>query len=186
MAGPRPFDSTAPLRPGPDELHALAEKYRALAALRDRKDGGDDTTTRATLRALSQRHPGALRELDTLGTIEIQRRAQAAAAAAAGGPHEPWMAWIAAYHRLTAAALMVKRELGGGLPGERADALAERASREAGLVVDAALVGALARPPRGRMAPVVFGFLAQLFGVPAAQIAATLFPARRPSPYTLP
>jgi hypothetical protein len=179
MAPPRPF------RPTSDELAALAEKYRALASLRGRKDGGDDTTARHTLRALAQRHPGCLRELDTLGLEEIERRAEAAAAAAAGGTEEPWMAWIAAYHRLMAAALAQKRALGRAAPGDRAEDLAAQASRDAGIPVDVTLVCALARPPRGRISPVVLTFLGRHFGVPAGRISATLFPARRPAPYAL-
>jgi hypothetical protein len=177
MAPPRPF------RPTSAELAELAHKYRALAALRGRKDGGDDSTARQTLRGLAQRHPGCLRELDTLGLAEIERRADAASAAAEGGPEEPWMAWITAYHRLMTAALAQKRALGRTPPGDRALALAAEASRTAGLNVDVDLVLALARPAQGRISPVVLAFLARSFGVPAARISATLFPARRPAPY---
>lgn len=179
MAPPRSF------RPDAEELIALAEKYRTLAGLRGRKDDGDDTTARQTLRALAHRYPGSLRELDTLGLVEIERRAAAARAAAAGGPEEPWMAWIAAYHRLMAAALAVKRALGRSDPGVDADAIAARASRDTGFTLDAELIRTLARPPRGRISPVVLSFLGRLFGVPPTQISATLFPARRPAPYTL-
>jgi hypothetical protein len=41
------------------------------------------------------------------------------------------------------------------------------------------------RPPGGRVSVVVLRALADRFGVPAATIAATLFPVRRPSPYDL-
>jgi hypothetical protein len=180
MATPRPF------RPTSEDLAGLAQKYRALAALRGRKDGGDDSAAPAALRALAHRHPGCLRELDTLGLAEIERRAEAAGAAAEGGPEEPWMAWIAAYHRLMAAALALKRARGATPPDPAAlGALAAQASRDTGLELDAALVHALLRPPSGRISPVVLSFLGGSFGVPAAQISATLFPARRPPPYTL-
>jgi len=136
-------------------LGALADKYRALAALRARRDGGGVPATRDELRALAARFPGCLRELDTLGGDELARRAAAAAAAAAGGAREPWMDWIAGYH-----ALMT-------------DALAARARGED---VDA---------PEGRLNVLVLRALGERFGVPAATIAETLFPVRRPSPYKL-
>ena len=40
-------------------------------------------------------------------------------------------------------------------------------------------------PPDGRVGIVVLRRLAREFGVPAREIAAALFPVRRPSPYEL-
>jgi len=75
--------------------------------------------------------------------------------ACAAGAHEPWMDWIAAYHAHIRAAL---------------------AARAGGTRV---------RTSEGRLNVEVLRALAQEFGVPAAEIAATLFPVRRPSPYRL-
>ncbi len=136
-------------------LAALAGKYRALVALRARRDEGGAPATRDELRALAAKFPGCLRELDTLGGDELARRAAAAADAAAGGAREPWMEWIAGYH-----ALMT-------------DALAARARGEG---VEA---------PEGRLNVLVLRTLGERFGVPASEIAEALFPVRRPSPYTL-
>src|SRR3954470_18696341 len=94
--------------PAPETLDALAGKYRALLALRTRRDQGGAPATRAELRALAARFPGCLRELDTLGGDELARRAAAATAAAAGGTCEPWMDWIAAYHALMSDALAAR------------------------------------------------------------------------------
>ena len=138
-----------------EALEALAGKYRALLALRGRRDAGGAPATRDELRALAARFPGCLRELDTLGGDELARRGTAAAAAAAGGAQEPWMDWIAAYHELMS------------------DALGARARGEA---VD---------PPDGRLNVMVLRALGARFGVDAATIAETLFPLRRPSPYKL-
>jgi hypothetical protein len=140
---------------GPDVLDALARKYRALVALRTRRDGGGAPATRDELRALAAEFPGCLRELDTLGPDELSRRAGATAAAAAGGPREPWMDWIATYHALMA------------------DLLATRARGEA------------VTAPEGRLNVKVLREVSARFGVAAATIAATLFPVRRPSPYRL-
>jgi hypothetical protein len=135
----------------PDGTAALARKYRALAALRARRDSDGAPATREELRALAAEFPGCLRELDTLGAAELARRA----AACARGAHEPWMDWIAAYH------------------DEVRRALATRAA------------GARVRAPEGRLNVLVLRALAARFGVPATELAATLFPVRRPSPYRL-
>jgi hypothetical protein len=73
----------------------------------------------------------------------------------AAGAHEPWMDWIAAYHARVRAAL---------------------AARAGGTRV---------RASEGRLNVEVLRALAKEFDVPAAEIAATLFPVRRPSPYRL-
>jgi hypothetical protein len=139
----------------PGTLAALARKYEALVALRARRDGGGAAATRDELRTLAAEFPGCLRELDTLGSEELARRATAVAGAAAGGVREPWMDWIAAYHTAMT------------------DALAARARGEA---IDA---------PEGRLNVKVLRELGARFGVAASRIAETLFPVRRPSPYEL-
>ena len=152
----------------PDRLDAIARKYRALVALRARRDGGGAPATRDELRALATEFPGCLRELDTLGPGELGRRAAAAAAAAAGGAREPWMEWIVGYHALMSEALAVRAQ---GATGVAADG-------------DALAAAALA-PPEGRLNVMVLRELGARFGVAAATIAETLFPLRRPSPYQL-
>jgi hypothetical protein len=143
-----------------DRVEALARKYRRLVELRARRDGGGTgpATTRAELRAVAAEFPGALRELDTLGTAELRRRAQACAAAAAGGAGEPWMAWIDRFHELMRRALQARARDTGADPFERA----------------------VLSPPGGRMLPVVVAAVAAAFGEPPDRVAATLFPSRRP------
>jgi hypothetical protein len=158
---------------GVEELRALARKYRALVGLRARRDGGGkdgggdagDVTLR--LRALAGEFPGCLRELDTLGAAELARRARVVEdAAGGGGAREPWMAWIWDYHQLMRAALALRR-------GEPAG------------VVDQTFVSEVTAPPEGRISIVVLRRLAGTHGRPAKEIAAALFPVRRPSPYEL-
>jgi hypothetical protein len=165
----------------PSELEALADKYEALVRLRTRRDSGGPQATRDELRELARRFPGSLRELDTLGPVELGRRARVARAAVAGGPDEPWMVWIATFHRLMSAALLIK-----GDPtvrhGRTVEAeLALRAEARAGFPLGSALVQAFARPPAGRLAPLVIGELARRFGVPAEEVRGCLFPRRRVS-----
>jgi hypothetical protein len=159
-----------------DVRAALARKYAALVELRRRRDAGGDAAGGGTLRALAAEFPGCLRELDTLGLAELERRAAACAAVDVG---EPWMAWIAGYHALMRGALAARAASGD------AGTLAAAASAAAGLPVDDAFVHAVLAPPHGRMGVVIFRALGARFGVPAATIAAALFPVRRPSPYAL-
>ena len=154
---------------GPVDAAALARKYAALVELRARRDAGGDPRGGGDLRALAAEFPGCLRELDTLGLPELERRARLTATASADArASEPWIEWIGAYHALMR------------------DALALRDPARAGTVaVDAAFAAAVRAPPHGRVGVVVLRALAARFGVPAATIASALFPVRRPSPYAL-
>jgi hypothetical protein len=175
-----------PPSPAAADLLDLAEKYGALARLRAQRDGDGAQADRATLRGLAARYPGCLRELDTLGPGEISRRARAAQEAAAGGPREPWMAWVWSYHRLMGAALATKRAIGRGGPRrEELPALVARAAEVAGLPLGEAFVLAVATPPQRRLGVAILRLLGELFARPPAEISGALFPARRPSPYTL-
>jgi hypothetical protein len=149
---------------------ALARKYRALAALRARRDDGGAGATREELRILAAEFPGCLRELDTLGAAELARRAAVCAEPEPSAEAEPWITWIAAYHALMGQALEARARRGSGGGPDPGD--------------DAFLQAALA-PPGGRINVVVLRELSTRFGVPAATIAGTLFPVRRPSPYRL-
>lgn len=150
-------------------FQALARKYQRLAALRARRDGEGAPATRDELRALAAEFPGCLRELDTLGTAELTRRTMACAAVVAGAPPEPWMDWIDGYHTLMRRALQARGARARGEAPDTADDFGH----------------AVLSPPGGRMGVVILRALAARFGVPAATIAITLFPVRRPSPYGL-
>ena len=155
--------------PSSDGLLALAAKYQRLTALRARRDGDGAPATRDELRALAAEFPGCLRELDTLGPAELDRRTAACAAVVAGAAPEPWMAWIDGYH------VLMRRALAARSGRARGDARAAAGDFEQ----------AVLSPPGGRMSVVILRTLATRFGVPASTIAAALFPARRPSPYGL-
>ncbi len=183
------------IRPG--DRAALLRKYRVLAAWRRAKDAGGvdavDPDAKPSdpnaLRTLSREFPGALRELDVLGLPEIQRRIryldQRPPPHPGGDEPELWIPWILAYHALMRAALIAKRAYGRdrrvstkAMPG-----IIQGASATAGIPVDEGFLRAVARPPGGRLAVVVFGELARRFAVPATRISTTLFPPRRPAPY---
>ncbi len=126
-----------------------------MRALRASAASDGDADARAALRALAAEWPGALKELDTLPTEEIERRVQACRA----GADEPWMAWMARYHALVRAALAVRR-------GERPDD------------VDDAFVRAVQKPRHGRINVIVFAELAREFERDPKEIWDALFPAR--------
>jgi hypothetical protein len=125
-------------------------ELRALAV-------GDEAEARAALRAFAAAWPGALKELDTLPTDEIERRARACQA----GEVEPWMAWSVRYHELMRAALAIRR-------GEPA----------AGAGADDAFVRAVERPRHGRLNVAVFAELGREFDIAPREIWDALFPAR--------
>ena len=99
-----------------DDLLALAGKYRIMGELRAAGAPDERPEERARLRALAERFPGALRELDTLSTDEIERRRSTLESADAASPSpspspsiEPWMEWMHWYHAIMRVALQLKR-----------------------------------------------------------------------------
>jgi hypothetical protein len=171
-----------------DALAALAAKYDKMAALRRAlpKQGEPATALtpaqKAELKAFAVEFPGALRELDSLSTAEIDRRRRLAIAAAAGGEREPWMGWMYGYHALMRLALQVKMRLHhlGGQNGPPAlpDELATALIGQCPLPVEPAFLAQVASPPHGRLNVAVFAELERLFGVPARLIWDALFPTR--------
>ena len=169
------------------DRQALLRKYHLLAEWRRVRDGAPGASPdRAALRALSTEFPGALRELDVLGLPELLRRIDLLMTS--NLQREPGPSWILAYHRLMRAALAAKRAAG------RARVLSEPLLHEVlatanaaagGHLVDEEFARAAARPANGRLAVVVLRALIRHFAVPAKDIAATLFPPRRPAPYVL-
>src|SRR5829696_7967819 len=166
--------------PGPSELERLAQKYLQLAELRRERAAGADPPPAHVFKALAGEFPGALQELDTLPLELIDTRAAELARAAAGGEVAPWMAWLHGYHALMRAALRVKVRLRGSreVPDELAATLASEASQIAGLSLEASFVRSVARPPDGRIGPLVLELLARQFGVDALTIGDGVFPAR--------
>lgn len=129
-----------------ERLSRLARKYRLLQALRIDHERTGRIAEREVLRALAGEFPGALRELDRMPLDEIERRAEVLELAASGGPVEPWMQWLVAYHALLRAALFVKAEVARGIAIE--EELAGRASAYADIDVDADLLRTMAKAPR--------------------------------------
>jgi hypothetical protein len=130
-----------------------------MAELRAAGAGDETPEERARLKSLAAEFPGALRELDTLASDEIERRARALEDAAAGGPVEPWMAWMNGYHRLLRDALQVRR----GRPSQ----------------IDERFAQAVRYPPNGRIMSAVFARLGEQFGHSPKALWDALFPPRK-------
>jgi hypothetical protein len=177
--------------PGVAARAALARKYRQLLQWRLARDAaapggtatraagweGSEPATRPGMRALAEEFPGCLRELDRLGAPELARRAELLAGttveqvakAEAETETEKWIGWIWTYHRLVAAALAARSRR--ALPGPEDDALPPSFL--------AAFVQASRDPAGGGLSQVAIAFVARHSGATAADVAATLFPARR-------
>ena len=166
---------------GASELGRLAYKYKTLAELRRDRAGGGEPPPARVFKALAGEFPGALQELDTLPLEVIEERESALARAADGGEVSPWMEWLHGFHTLMRAALRVKVRLAGArdVSDDRARALALEAARHGPADdVDVSFVCAVARPPGGRITPVVLSRLAARFGADPDRIGDEIFPAR--------
>ncbi len=166
------------------DLLALARKYRALSELRRAQYRMTFADVRAPLRELSREFPGSLRELDTLPLEEIEKKSELLESAARGAALEPWMQWMHAYHLTMRAALAVKQRLAGRRAPSDALAfeIAGAVSREVGYRCDLEFVVAVARPPQGRINPIVLRRLALMFDAEPEALGRALFPARGKTP----
>src|SRR5262245_9170042 len=91
-----------------EELERLHEKYRTLCQLRQAGISDANADEKATLKQLAQQFPGALRELDSFPTEELEKRRDQIARALKSGEAEPWMEWMASYHALMRVALAIR------------------------------------------------------------------------------
>jgi hypothetical protein len=154
-------------------LAPLEDKYQTLAALRARRDaqqasgalhfGDDETAARgAVMRRLARGFPGALRELQRCSHQLLAARAEAIADVRKGSPAPPWIAVVLDYHAALREVLALKR---GAIPPDGGF----------GWPRDPAALALVARPPGGRLVPLVWAELALRHGQPAATLEAMVF-----------
>jgi len=147
------------------DLIDLREKYVRLRELRASK--ADRPPTKAELRAVADRWPGALAEIDRLADSTLLDRIAALDAAIAGGDTPLWArAWVLAHRRLRGA-LAIKAKL-AGLRSEG------ELPEESGLY--ASRVEEIRRPPNGKLTDLVFADVARDLGLPAETMRALLLP----------
>lgn len=163
--------------PTRDELLALEGKYAQIEALRQARERGEPIPDKAVFKALADRFPGALRELDRLPMAAIAWRRQQLAMALENGVVAPWMAWMVAYHELLRVALWIKLRMAKRpeLTNERMVFLVRGVAEEFGFGVDESFVTDVVRPRAGRINGVVLARLAVTFGVPEDEIRKGLF-----------
>lgn len=164
--------------PTRDDLLGLEEKYAQLEALRRARERGEPIPERAVFKALAERFPGALRELDKLPMEALEKRREQLALALSGGLVERWMVWMVAYHVLMRVALWVKIRTAKqpAVTPERMVFLVRGVEKEFGFGVEEAFVSDVARPRAGRINAVVLGRIAGMFGVTEADVRGGLFP----------
>ncbi len=149
--------AVALLEPRDDErplLLSIPEKYERMRTLRRELGRGQPSPAdRERLRSLSAAYPGALRELESLTTLELDERLRAATTARAATTVPAWLLWTAVYHDLMRTLLKARRvEIDRG-----------------------------ERPPHGRLNAVVFAALEARFSIAKRTIWDRLFPTRGPA-----
>ncbi len=161
----------------PAQLAELLAKYESLRRLREAHEALEPHPEKAVFRELARTCPGALVELDTLSLDELRAREQAVRGALGGGAEQPWMLWMSLYHGLFRGALRIKAQLRGrrAVSEDEAKSLADEGARVAGLPLDAAFATAVARPPQGRIANLVWSELSRLTQMPKEALKHALF-----------
>ncbi len=158
-------------------LTDLIEKYELLVKLRREQAGSSAEQVRPTLRAVSRRFPGSLRELDCLAPGELENRGEACRQAAADARHaEPWMSWMLAYHDFVRHALRIKRRSGRARPLTDPQAQELAAAAPGPILWKVELVRRVVSPSTGRINAVAFDEVARHFGVTAERVRNSLFP----------
>jgi hypothetical protein len=166
--------------PTREELLRLEAKYETILDLRYARERGEPLPERAVFKALADEFPGVLKELDTLRLEVVAARSEALGVAVGGGAIERWIVWMVAYHKLFRAALWIKLRTPkhSDLADEQLAHWVSGVTAEFGIDIDHAFVMDVIYPPRGRINGVVLERLELMFGVPAADIQAELFPRR--------
>jgi len=166
-------------------LDELRSKYVEILRLREEELEGGEGDPRRAMRALADRFPGALREVDDLPLATIRARIDALAAAAVDRSRiEPWMEAMALFHPLARGALAAKRWLHGKRTVDPATRSAFReASREMQHGADARRwendLPRLAKPPRGRVTEAVLERVGSALGISARDAHFLVFGIRR-------
>lgn len=144
----------------------LRAKYVEIAALRADRRRGEDRDASARLRALAERFPGALRELDGLSDAEIAARIASLTDAVRDGVVPAWAAWLDRYHAWMRVALMSKRGVSA-----RSTTHAEYGPTRVERLRE---MDAILKPPGGRLNTWAFALVASEFRVTGQEIEALL------------
>lgn len=183
------------------QLERLAEKYRALAELRARRealeragqsafDAREARSRRAAFRKLAREFPGALRELDATpaevlrGRLEAVAETQRALQRGLRTDLPLWMEMAGAYHAQLREVLAIKRWLSRrevrAVEPETLDAFRGWYARLAcrlrtARAFDAAQLERYLHPPQGRLQLLIWESLEERFARPRAEIERLIF-----------
>jgi hypothetical protein len=165
-----------------EELASLRAKYVEMKRLRDAAAAGAQGDPRPAMRALAARFPGALREIDELAIETIEARiASLDRALEEPAAIAPWMIALCRYHALLRIALRIRRDVAERSLGAARDWVRDHAPAAG---IDDQLLGALLRPPEGRLSRVVLARVAVELGTTASEIEHALIERRRGSTST--
>ncbi len=172
MHGAASFEFVAPcfLRHLRHMLDALLAKYIEIKRLREDTSASDPTFA---MRALAERFPGALRELDALPLEIIDARIASLVQAIELDSPEPWMIALDRYHAWLRLALRMRREMGERTMTSARVWLA-RCEDELAPRVHDVLLEAMLFPPAGRLNRVVLSHVASELCVDASWIESLL------------
>ncbi len=151
------------------ELRELLDKYLTMRALRAER--AFTTPSRTVLRAVSQRWPGVLAEIDRIAPELLEERIATLTAALECDAEPPlWArAWILTHARLRGA-LAIKFRLRGGRPLGDPTTLPP----DAAPYLDR--IGEIASPPNGRLVELVYADVARELGLDPAEMRTLLMP----------
>lgn len=169
----------------PSALMALRDKYRELLRLRQEAMRCPEVDPRPALRKLSERFPGALREIDQLPLSSIQERLSVLDQVCDGGLEPPdWARYFVSYHGWMRASLRLKR-ICRGLALPSAVELAEQQYEPAGDEPGWERIGkkglaCILKPPGGRLNPWIFERVAEEHDITAEEVWRALFSVEPP------
>lgn len=159
-----------------DPYADLLAKYREMRAMRLAHEAGEEPDPRPRMRDLAERFPGALREIDTLPLAVIEGRILCLEA----GERPAWARTLVAYHAWMRVALRLKR----AIPRDSDPTLAVEwvrthyrpsAGEPSPDALDPETLGAILRPPGGRLSRWVLGRIASERGIAVERVAAEAF-----------
>jgi len=161
-------------------LDSLIEKYAQMLRMRELDRDDSDRDPREQMASLARRFPGALREIDERPIDDISARLHELREASAGRREVPaWAQLQSAYHGAMRAFLRVRPLARGGSEQQARDAVADGYRQTSpDEPTPEAVLGVLPQlrdPPKGRLNPIAFSYVAELYGVTADEVTAALF-----------
>ncbi len=163
-------------------VERLLDKYKRMLGLRQRAGHTSRSQATRAMRHLSAMFPGSLVELDRMTVVQIQQRIAVLKHVLRGRESLPdWARWMVHFHGWLRALLRLRRHVNSTrlspkrttvvLTGYRAD-IDEPGKAQ----LNAEVLGAMCKPPGGRLSEWLQAYLATMLGVERDVFVTTLFP----------